>query len=185
MLLNKNNHNVYSQHDTISAVDFSPKEPTITIIWYKSMVLTSGNVEGFVINSFNQRLMITPEIMEYFDRRNSEMLIKEDTKITLGQPADYPHEMIGALSDYFKKNKDIKSAYKFLAHIEGEQKSNLLFIIDFTGDKEALFPKIGTIAQDFLGKDEYIDIVPLDSDFGKNAVKNSKPFYKRKKWRFS
>jgi hypothetical protein len=145
----------------------------------KHMVLKSEDIKGFVINAFNQNFMITPEVMEYFSRRKSEVVIKENTKIMLGQPANYPYEMVNALSSFFKKNKEIESAYVFLAHKEGDQKPNLLLIIDFTGDKAVLFPRIAAVAQDFLGEDEYIDLIPLDSNFGKDAINDSTPFYKR------
>lgn len=149
----------------------------------KHIVLKNDGIKGFVINPFNQNFVITPEVMKYFSQRNSEIVIKKDTKIMLGQPADYPHEIINALTDFFKKNKEINSAYMFLAHKEGDQKPNLLFIIDFTGDKAVLFPRIAAVAQEFLGKDEYIDLIPLNSNFGKKATKNSTPFYKRRKWK--
>ncbi|WP_184313765.1 enhanced serine sensitivity protein SseB [Anaerosolibacter carboniphilus] len=164
------------------------KEPEQTLIStyddLKHMVLKSEGIKGFVINPFNQNFIITPEVIEYFSRRKSEIVIKQDTKIMLGQPANYPHEMIKALSNFFQKNKEIKSAYMFLAHKEEDQKPNLLFIVDFTGDKAVLFPRIAAIAQEFLGKDEYIDLVSLNSSFGKDATKNATPFYKRKKWKF-
>jgi hypothetical protein len=163
------------------------KEPEQTLIStyddLKHMVLKSDGIKGFVINPFNQNFVITPEIMEYFSRRKSEIVIKENTKIMLGQPANYPHEMVNALSNFFQKNKGIESAYMFLAHKEGDLKPNLLFIIDFSGDKDVLFPRIAAVAQDFLGKDEYIDMIPLNSSFGKDAIKDSTPFYKRKKWK--
>jgi len=148
----------------------------------RHMVLNSDDIKGFVINAFNQNFVITPEVMEYFSHRKSEIVIKENTRITLGQPANYPYEMINALSSFFKKNKEIESAYVFLAHKDGDQKPNLLLVIDFTGDKAVLFPKIASVAQDFLCENEYIDMIPLNSSFGKDAIKDSTPFYKRKKW---
>lgn len=163
------------------------KEPEQTLIStyndLRNMLMKTDNIKGFIINPYNQNFVITPDVIEYFSRRKSEIVIQEDTNIMLGQPANYPHEMINALSDFFKKTKEIESAYMFLAQKEGDQKPNLLFIIDFTGNKNVLFPRIAAVAQDFLGKDEYIDMIPLDSSFGKDATKDSTPFYKRKKWK--
>lgn len=144
------------------------------------LVLNNKNVEGFVINPYNQNFIITREVMEYFDRRYS--VVKKDTKVMLGQPADYPYGMTKALSSFFEKNKDIESAYLFLAHKEGEPKPNLMLIIETTGDESILFPKIAAIAQEFLAEEEYIDLVPLNSGW-KNAIKDSTPFYKKKKWK--
>ncbi len=149
----------------------------------KSMVDNdTQRVKGFVINPYGQNIVITPELMQYFSQRKSEIVIKKDTNVMLGQPANYPHEMVKALSKFFNENREVESAYLFLAHMEGEAKPNLLFIIDFTGEKAAIFPRVAAIAQSYLGKDEYIDLIPLNTDFGKNATKNATPFYKRKKW---
>lgn len=136
-------------------------------------------VKGFVINPYGQNIIITPELMEYFSQRKSEIVIKKDTNVMLGQPANYPHELVKALSKFFKENKEVESAYLFLAHMEGEAKPNLLLIIGFTGEKAALFPRIAAITQNYLGKDEYIDLIPLNTEFGKDATKNATPFYKR------
>jgi hypothetical protein len=147
----------------------------------KQMVSINDGIKGFVINPFNQNLVITAEVMEYFAHRKSEIVIKEDTQIMLGQPANYPQEMVNALSDFFLKNKEVESAYLFLAHRAGDQQPNLLLIIGFIGDKAVLFPRIAAVAQGFLGKDEYIDLMPLNSSFGKDATKDATPFYQRKK----
>ena len=145
------------------------------------MVLKDTNaIKGFVINPFGQNIIITPELMQYFSSRKSEVVIQKDTKVMLGQPANYPHDMVNALSSFFKKHKEVKSAYLFLIHKEGEEKPNLLLVIDFTGDKAILFPKIAAIAQSYLNKGEYIEIVPRDCEFGMDATKDATPFYKKK-----
>jgi hypothetical protein len=149
----------------------------------KSMVLNgSGDIKGFIINAYGQNFAITPDLMRYFSERNSEKIIEKDTSVLLGQPANYPHEMVNALSKFFKSHREVKRAYLFLAHKEGDENPNLLLVIDFTGEKAALFPQIATIAQDYLGEDEYIDFVPMDTDFGKDATKTAIPFYKRNRF---
>lgn len=150
---------------------------------YKAMLLKDPDVaKGFVINPYNQNIIITPQLMEYIERRKSEVVITKDTKIMLGQPSNYPHEMVNALSKFFKKHREVDEAYIFLAQREDEDKPNLLLVIGFEGDKSVLFPQVAAIAQEYLGKDEYIDIVPLDSTFGREAVKGAEPFYKKKRW---
>lgn len=147
----------------------------------KSMVLKdTENVKGFVINPYGQNIVITPELMQYFSQSKSEVVIEKDTKILLGQPANYPHEMVNALSDFFKNHTEVEKAFLFLAHKEGDEKPNLMLIIDFTGEKEALFPQIAAVAQGYLGKDEFIDLVSMGTGFGKNAAKGAVPFYKKK-----
>lgn len=159
------------------------KEQTLITTYedLKAMVLKDTNkIKGFVINPYGQNIVITPELMQYFSSRKSEVVIQKDTKVTLGQPANYPHDMVDAMSSFFKKHKEVKSAYLFLIHKDGDEKPNLLFVIDFTGDKAVLFPQIAAVAQSFLNKDEYIEIVPRDSRFGMDATKDATSFYKKK-----
>lgn len=147
----------------------------------KDMVLKDATaIKGFVINPYGQNIVITPELMQYFSSRTSEVVIQKDTKVIFGQPANYPYDMVNALSSFFKKHKEVKSAYLFLIHKEGDEKPNLLFVIDFTGEKAILFPQIAAVAQNYLNKDEYIEIVPKDCEFGMGATKDAKPFYKKK-----
>lgn len=152
----------------------------------KSMVLKdTKRVKGFVINPYSQNIVITPELMQYFSQTRSEIVIKKDTKVMLGQPANYPQEMVNALSKFFKEHKEVESAYLFLSHKEGDEKPNLLFVIDFSGEKASLFPKIAAVAESYLGKDEYIDLIPLNTAFGKDATKTATPFYKKEKKNWS
>lgn len=147
----------------------------------KAMVLKDTNaIKGFVINPYGQNIVITLELMQYFLSRKSEVVIQKDTKVMLGQPADYPHDMVNALSNFFKKHKEVKSAYLFLIHKEGDEKPNLLFVVDFIGEKAILFPQIAAVAQNYLNKDEYIEIVPRDCAFGMDATKDATPFYKKR-----
>lgn len=151
----------------------------------KAMVLKdTEKVTGFVINPYGQNIVITPELMQYFSQRISglvsEIVIEKETQVMLGQPANYPHEMVNALSDFFKNHKEVERAYLFLAHKEGDEKPNLLFIIDSTIEKATLFPQVAAVAKDYLGKDEYIDMIPMNTEFGKDATKNATPFYKKK-----
>lgn len=158
------------------------KEETLVLTYadLKSIVFKdTDSIKGFVINPYGQNIIITPKLMEYFQQRKSEITLKKDSKIFLGQPADYPYEMVDALIAFFKNRKEVDSAYLFLAHREEDITPNLLFVIDFSGDKMELFPQIADIAQNYLGKNDFVDIIALDTSFGKDATKDATPFYKK------
>lgn len=111
--------------------------------------------------------------------RKSEAVVKRGTKILLGQPVNYPDDMVNALKEFFRKHKEVESAYLFLALREGEDNPNLLFDIELSGDKALLFPDIAAVAQKYLSQDEHIDLISAESALGKDAAKESTPFYKR------
>lgn len=155
-----------------------------------TMVLDKkGNSEGFVINPYGENIIFNKTIirtlLEEKERRSKggvvEQVIKKDTTVQLGQPSIYPKEMVNAISNYLKKQKNVYAAYLQLMIKEGEQ--SYLVIVDFTGDRREIFDGIANVAMSHLNG-MLIDLVPYDSDFGHNAINNIEPFYKKKKFGF-
>ena len=153
-----------------------------------SMILhKGGNSEGFVINPFSENIVFNKAmigtLMEEKERRANggviEQVVNKDTTVQLGEPRVYPKEMVNAISNYLKKQKNVQAAYLQLMIKEGEQ--SYLAIVDFSGDRRSLFDGIANVAMSHL-KGMYIDLIPYDSDFGLNATKNIEPFYKKKKF---
>lgn len=140
------------------------------------------NIKGFVINPFSHNLIITPEIINYFSQRKSEVIIQKKTEVILGVPENYPTEMVEEIISFLHKKKEVDSAYIFLAKYDDNSKPNFLIVIDSSNGKE-YFPQVGSIAQKYIGQEDYVDIIPLNSDFGRSSIINATPFYKRKKWK--
>lgn len=146
-----------------------------------------GNSDGFVINPYGQNIIFNKSMIlgltnEKERRKNGgvvEQVVEKDTTVQLGQPLVYPQEMINAISDYLKTQKKVKAAYLQLMIKQGEQ--SYLIIVDFEGEKRKLFDGIGSVAMKCLN-DMYIDLIPYDSEFGRNACSNVEPFYKKKKF---
>lgn len=55
--------------------------------------------------------------------------------------------------------------------------------MDFQGEKEVVFGAIAAAAKPYL-KEMYLDMVPLEMEFGQSVVQNVEPFYQRKKGLF-
>ena len=146
-----------------------------------------GNSDGFVINPYGENVvfnktMIRALMDEREIRANGgvvEQVVKEDTTVQLGQPRIYPEDMVNAISNYLKKQKNVQAAYLQLMIKEGEQ--SYLIIVDFTGDMREIFNGIANAASSHL-KGMLINLVPYDTNFGHNAANNIEPFYKRKKF---
>ncbi len=110
-----------------------------------------------------------------------EQVAEKDTKVMLGEPAEYPKELIEGICKYLKTNKHVNAAYLRLMVKENEQ--SYLIVVDFSGDKNEVFNGIANAGVPF-SNGKYIDFVPFLSDFGKTAVENVVPFYKKKKFGF-
>jgi hypothetical protein len=166
------------------------KQQTIVLSFddLASMVLSEkSSSEGFVINPYGGNVTLSKAMIkalkEEKERRQKggvvEQVVSKDTDVQLGQPRVYPNEMVKAISDFLKKQGNVQAAYLQLMIKEGEQ--SYLVIVDFTGDRRTLFDGIANAAMSHLNG-MYIDLIPYDSDFGRNAAENIEPFYKKKRF---
>ena len=87
--------------------------------------------------------------------------------------------MIDEICKYLKTKKNVNAAYLRLMVKDIEQ--SYLIVVDFSGDKNEVFSGIANAGVPF-SNGKYLDFVPLSSSFGKEAVENVIPFYKKKKF---
>ncbi|EHL16431.1 hypothetical protein HMPREF9629_01271 [Peptoanaerobacter stomatis] len=141
--------------------------------------------KGFIINGDSDNIIITDELINYILENRSKAQSDGTVNIEEGETVEisslegdlYPKDMIDALVNHFKSQKNINSAYiRFLSH-NGD--NSYLLITDFTGDKDTTFAKISEIARPFL-TNMYLDQLEYSTKFGKEATKDIAPFYKKK-----
>lgn len=144
--------------------------------------------DGVVINPYGANIILKKEMIDAIenigkdlpqDRVMKEQVAVKDTKVMLGEPAEYPQEMIDAICKYLKTNKKVTAAYLRLMVKDNVQ--SYLIVVDFTGDNNEVFPGIADAGTPY-SKGKPLDFVPCSSDFGKDAVVNVEPFYKKKKF---
>ena len=143
----------------------SSKEQQTVIFGYKdfqSIMKEARDVySGIVINPFGANIVIT---LPMLDGLENDCIIKKEEQVLIGIPAEYPTE------------KSVDKAF-LLWMVRGEEGSYLL-ILDSKEDPNILYPRIGNFCSRFL-KDKMLDIVSVNSDFGKNVIKEHKSFYER------
>lgn len=155
----------------------SSKEQQTVIFGYKdfqSIMKEARDVySGIVINPFGANIVIT---LPMLDGLENDCIIKKEEQVLIGIPAEYPTELINNLCIYFDKEKSVDKAF-LLWMVRGEEGSYLL-ILDSKEDPNILYPRIGNFCSRLL-KDKMLDIVSVNSDFGKNVIKEHKSFYER------
>lgn len=158
------------------------------IVGFEDFKAFIEQADGITINPYGVNIILTKDMLEIIDEVVNglpqktvikEQVAKKDTKVLLGEPAEYPNTMIDAICKYLKTNKKINAAYLRLMIKDDEQ--SYLIVVDFTGDKNEVFSKIANAGTPF-SNGKYLDFVPLSSDFGRDAVKDVVPFYKKKKF---
>ncbi|WP_066503212.1 enhanced serine sensitivity protein SseB C-terminal domain-containing protein [Abyssisolibacter fermentans] len=113
-----------------------------------------------------------------FQPQNSRIIEKE-TKIMIGEPKEYPHDVVNNLIKIFKKEKRVLEAY--LVHYynpEEEVPPHSLILVKCTSSYDEVIAKAG-ITVEGLGK--VVDFVRYDNSSLTNLIISKyKPFYKKK-----
>lgn len=153
---------------------------------YASLIMKDEKPAGFVINPYKENLALDRKMVEQLRERkeillkgHAENVVGKDTPVKLGEPDPYPTEMIADIRGHLGKEKAVEAAY--LRHMIRDDMESYLIVVDFQGDKDAVFGGIAGAARPHL-EGKYLDLVGADSAFGKQAIEGVEPFYKRKKF---
>ncbi|MBQ1322120.1 MAG: enhanced serine sensitivity protein SseB [Solobacterium sp.] len=158
------------------------------IVSFDDIAAVTAGKAGTVINPFSDNFVITPQNVvhikqhkDYLKKGFTENRVEQETRVQIGDPADYPAEMAEAIRQYAKTNKAINAIWLKLM-INKDEKSYLL-IVDFTGDRDTVFSAIARAGSPHIHNGIPIDMVPFTDSFGKSAATGT-PFYKRRKGLF-
>jgi len=110
---------------------------------------------------------------------------KSSKKVFLGQPSEYPTELINALKEYFRTEDNVLSAY--LAQILDGSKGELprpIIGIAASGDYDGIQEECGKIVKRILSDYECVDFIPLGDDEVSIYMKEqTEPFYTKREGR--
>lgn len=166
----------------------NPQTLILTFDDYADMVATTESAAGIVVNPFGESLTLNRELLAHMKTHKdilskgvSKQEVNQETEVLLGEPKEYPTAMVEEICQYLKKNKAVRTAW--LRLMIKNQEQSFLLVVDFQGEKEAVLGAIAAVAKPYL-KEMYLDMVPLETEFGQSAVQNIEPFYQRKKGLF-
>lgn len=151
---------------------------------YAAMLAGDTRAAGFVVNPLGSPLTLDRDFVAHLARQKKErsgysrQVIKTDTKVLLGDPADYPQEMVDAICLAVRDRKEVLRLYLRLMSRPNEQQPSYLVVVDHTGDQDFVFRTIADAARPHLGG-LFVDMVPFSSSFGQAAAKDTKPFFSR------
>lgn len=169
----------YAQWENMKNLD------TIQLTFDDFVALLEKNEEavGAVLNPFSDNLIISRANMENL-KTQKELRTKgiavhkvnKDTKVMIGEPKDYPREMVEAITRYLPGVPEVNRVW--LRLMTKNDIPSLLLVVDQNGEKEVVFKGIAEVAKPYLRK-TYIDMVAYQDDFGKKAVEGVEPFYQK------
>ncbi len=142
----------------------------------------------FILNPYSDygKELIPNEIESLLNgsifEQQSEMTIEQDTEIQIGQPANYPTELVSALSKLFKEKESVKAAYLAAIKMDKtEELPHLMIAIDVEGNMSSITNEAGPFAERLLNN-EIVDFIQIDRNGGISDyfLNETEPFYKRK-----
>lgn len=158
-------HKVVTNFDSIAEMVSDPK----------------ADVQGFVINPFGKSVTFPkPMVVSFKQQRDYYKMshsIKPGTPVQLGEPKEYPIDLMAALINHFSTEEYINMA--FLRMMEHDGKKSYLVVVDFLGDMQKIFNEISEVAKPLLDDDIELSMMPYSMEFARNAVKGVEPFYKK------
>lgn len=176
---------VFTDHDELAKWEKMEKPNTLILAFddYAAFLEKNEQAEGIVINPFSDNFVLNRKLMAHLKTQKdlrtkgvSQKKITKDTKVMLGEPKNYPAEMVEALRTHMRGVPAIERAWLRLMMKDNEQ--SFLVVVDFAGNREEIFGGIAAAARPHL-KNIYMDMVPYQDGFGKRAVENAEPFYRK------
>jgi hypothetical protein len=112
-----------------------------------------------------------------------QRVVETDTQVLLGQPANYPTDMVASLTTLLAKHSNVQAAYLALMHdVSMDEKPHLIVGIEAEGNFENVIREAGTVAGDTAPKGEPVDLIRVirgESGLGQYFIEEVKPFYER------
>lgn len=112
-----------------------------------------------------------------------QRITEKETEVLLGQPKNYPKQIVDSLVTLLTKRSNAKTAYLFLMHdASNDAKPHLVIGIEANGNVDQLMHEIGTVAFDSSpdgGPLDLIRVTPGEMGLSEYCIKNVKPFYER------
>lgn len=141
-----------------------------------------SGVLGFVVNPFGKSvtfpkpMIISIKQQKDFNALNKD-LFKPGEQIKIGEPKDYPIDLMATLINHFSAVPNVNLA--FLKLMEHSDKKSFLVVVDYIGDTKQIFDGIKEAAKPYLPEDMDITVMPVTMELARNAINGVEPFYKK------
>ncbi|MEE1318076.1 MAG: enhanced serine sensitivity protein SseB [Ruminococcus sp.] len=142
----------------------------------------SSNVLGIVVNPFGKSVTFPKPMIISLKQQRDYMKMKTNkiepgTPVQLGEPKEYPIDLMASLINHFSTEPLVNAAYLRMMQQNGQQ--SYLIVVDFVGNMEETFNAISEVAKPYLDDEIQLTMLPFSMEFGRNAVKGVEPFYKK------
>ena len=154
----------------------------LTFDHYADLVEQNAKATGIVVNPYGENFPLDREMIDYLKTKKAffgklaiEQMFQQDEEspIKVSAPDPYPTALADALKDCMK---DLPIRKAWLRWMDNEGDTSYLLVLDTDADLDSLY-QVSSAAVPHLADGLYLDMLALDDDFSKNAVKDVEPFY--------
>jgi len=117
----------------------------------------------------------------------TELVLDADSQLLIGQPEEYPSEMVDALTTLFSQKKPVRRAFLALIHDKTvDEQPNLLVGVEADGTEaeiDALIREAGNVASETSPDDLPVDFCIVNEKergISHYLISHTQPFYQRK-----
>ncbi len=155
----------------------------LTFDHYADLMEQNSNAHGLVVNPYGENFTVEREMVDYMKTKKAffgklaiEQMFHQNNEggIQLSDPTPYPTEMVNTLSKCMAAMPDVRKAWLRFMTNDGE--TSYLLVIDTDVSMDELYD-ISSAAMPYLSDHLYLDMMPLNDEFSKNAVEDVSPFY--------
>lgn len=117
-----------------------------------------------------------------FSSGGQTIVTSKPTEVLLGQPAKVPHEMLNSLQSVLTRRPEVSVGYLGWIDMPGDNNVPPHYIVGIEAGEytRELVEEVGSTANQFLGPNEFIDIIELKENDGvSDYLRGTEPFYRR------
>lgn len=145
---------------------------------FKDMQSFAGKADGIVINPYGANFILNNEMLESI-AETVKNFSKETSKVSVGDPKNYPLEMVRKISECLWEKDYIEAAYLKIMLKDGKESYLVALEGKLPENPTVLYNEIAEKALPSADKMP-IDFIDYSSDFAQRAFKGASAFYKKK-----
>lgn len=176
---------VFSDKNAVEKWNGVPEYHTVQIAFddIARLILTNDSFSGMVLNAGTDTLVIERKVIAGWNERkqiaqkgHADNVITNNTPLEIYPANPYPLQLSNKLCETAKGINGVNRLWLRGITLNGEE--GYLLVVDFSGERQPIFSKLGEAGKGFLGRMP-LHLVPYGDKFGQNAVDKVVPIYSK------
>jgi len=143
----------------------------------QTMVEKNARLDGIVINPFGKALFLRRGHLGDMDRTLRAATPRKTLKMKA--TLDYPIGLPIAVKELMEHHPEVYRVWLLAAHSEGDTADHKLFVVDFDGQPQDLFPHLAQAVRLYLRQGEQLEMMKADIRLLRAAEQAARPIYEK------